>query len=229
MLKVIFYIKAEKYLNGENPIFSKISYNNKSITLSTGKSISKERWQSTNKLRNVLKIEKEKVLKQSLDLYQLRIEKKFLELYKTDLNVSLIDLKKQIKGKPKLNIKSAGILEIFDKYNLSFKKRVAIGERAPASLQKYNRSKDLVKEFIKNKYNLNDYPVNEINGAFIYNLESFLKYDSKYKYKKCIKNNSVVKYFKNFKTVCNYGIKLELIKTLLTYMMEKSPLKMLYI
>ncbi len=42
MLKVIFYIKAEKYLNGENPIFSKISYNNKSITLSTGKSISKE-------------------------------------------------------------------------------------------------------------------------------------------------------------------------------------------
>jgi integrase len=50
-----------------------------------------------------------------------------------------------------------------------------------------------------------------ITGAFIHKLESFLKYESEFKGKVGIKNNSVVKYFKNFKTVCNFAIKLELL------------------
>jgi hypothetical protein len=45
MLKVIFYIKTEKAnANGLSPIFAKISFQQKSITMSTGKLISKERW-----------------------------------------------------------------------------------------------------------------------------------------------------------------------------------------
>ena len=83
MLKVIYYIKAETYSNGEHPIYAKISAGKQSITLSTGKSISKERWTFTNNLRNALKLEKERVLKQALDLFTLQMEKKYHELLNT--------------------------------------------------------------------------------------------------------------------------------------------------
>ncbi|KIQ20142.1 hypothetical protein RT99_13715 [Flavobacterium sp. MEB061] len=63
-------------------IFARISYKTKTI------SISKQRWVFTHNLRNVLKLEKEKVIKSSLDLFPLHAEKKFLELYKIDPNLS---------------------------------------------------------------------------------------------------------------------------------------------
>ncbi|WP_394707745.1 hypothetical protein [uncultured Flavobacterium sp.] len=59
MLKVIFYQKSDKVdKNGESSIFARLSYKTKKISISTGKSISKERWGFTNNLRNVLKLEK---------------------------------------------------------------------------------------------------------------------------------------------------------------------------
>lgn len=212
MLKIIFYIKSDKIkINGESPIFAKISNKQDSITLSTGKSILNERWIFTNNLRNVLKLEKEKVTKQTLDLLHIQIERKFNELVKIDPEVSLSTLKSEIIGKFP-NTVSNQLLDIFDKHNLDFERKVKVGERTTASLQKYARSKDLIKIFVKKTYGLNNIEIGKVNSAFIYNLESFLKYESIYKGKVGIKNNSVVKYFKNFKTVCNYGVKMELIE-----------------
>jgi site-specific recombinase XerD len=212
MLKAICYLKTEKSSNGDSPIFIKISYNQKSITISTGKLISKERWLFTNKLRNPLKVEKEKIIKQYLDSLLLKIEKKYLELSKLDLEISLNDLRAELKGKrlrPKA--KSIGILEAFEKHNTNFKRKVDSEERTKASMQKYMRSKDLLKNYIQKYYNIIDYPVDEINSSFIYNLESFLKYESIYKGKVGIKNNSMVKYMRNFKTICAHAIKMNLI------------------
>lgn len=78
MLKVIFYLKSEKAdKNGECSIFARITYKTNRISLSTGKTISKERWVYTNNLRNLLRLEREKVLKNYLELYRLNVEKKF--------------------------------------------------------------------------------------------------------------------------------------------------------
>lgn len=66
MLKIIFYQKADKVkANGECPIFAKISCDGESFTLATGKYLDSQRWKLTNNLRNVLKIEKEKVIRHS--------------------------------------------------------------------------------------------------------------------------------------------------------------------
>ncbi|MES2545650.1 MAG: tyrosine-type recombinase/integrase [Bacteroidota bacterium] len=212
MLKIIFYIKSNKVkLNGESPIFARLTLHNNSITLSTGKSIAHERWIFTNRLRNVLKLEKEKIAKQSLELLYLQIERKYNELSKIDPEVSLSILKDEIVGKKSLKV-SIQLLDIFDKHNFDFKRKVKTGERTAASLQKYARSKDLLQIFIKMNYGLNNIDIDKVNSAFIYNLESFLKYESTYKGTVGIKNNSVLKYFKNFKTVCNYGIRMELIE-----------------
>ena len=212
MLKVIFYIKTEKANeNGQSPIIAKISFKQKSITMSTGKSISKERWQFTNNLRSVLKLEKEKVIKQSLDLFHMNIEKKFNELAKVDPEVSLSLLKNEFKGKVPLKSKSISITEVIQKHNDYFKRKVDAGERAKASLQKYDRAKDLIIAFMKKQYSINDLDAVEINSAFVFNLEAYLKYESNFKGKIGIRNNSVVKYLRIYKTACNYCIKMGMI------------------
>jgi site-specific recombinase XerD len=57
--------------------------------------------------------------------------------------------------------------------------------------------------------------MSKIDGGYIYNLESYLKFDSTHNDQQGIKNNTVVKYFKNLKTICNYAIKMDKI--------EKNP------
>ncbi len=212
MLKIIFYLKTGKAnKKGESPIFARISYNQKSTTMATGKSILKERWQFTNNLRNVLKLEKEKVLKHSLDLFQLNIEKKLNEMTKESLEVSLQLLKNEFTGKTNTKTKEVSILEILDKHNKYFERKVNGDERSKASLQKYERSKELLITFMKKQYSIEDLPSNEISSAFVYNLESFLKYESDFKGRIGIKNNSVVKYMRMYKTCCNHSIKMGLI------------------
>lgn len=212
MLKIIFYIKTDKVnTKGESPIFARISYKQKTTTMATGKSILKERWQFTNNLRNVLKLEKEKVIKNALDLFQLNVEKKFNELIKIDTDISLHLLKNEFNGKSNSKPKDVSIIEIIEQHNKYFEKKVIAEERSKASFQKYERSKVLLINFMKKQYGLKDIAANEITSAFIYNLEAFLKYESNFKGRIGIKNNSVVKYMRMYKTCCNYSIKMGLI------------------
>ena len=158
MLKINFFIKSGKTnLKGLTPIFAKIILDNNYITLSTGKSIAIERWNSSNKLRNALKLDSEKVLKQSLDLFENKIEKIYLENNKLNADFSLEILKENIKGKKK--DETIYLLKIFDKHNEDFKKKVLNSERASASLQKYMRSRDLIELFLKKKYGISDIDV----------------------------------------------------------------------
>lgn len=212
MLKIIFFIKSgKKNLNGECPIFAKINLGAKTTTMSTGKSINPDRWLSSNRLRSLLRDNREKVIKESLDLFLLKAERFHNEAYKMGNDITLEELKSHLKG---INFKNETtyLLDLFEIHNLHFLKLVTIGERAKASYQKYERSKDLIRIFLKKKYGLTDIDINDVTSSFIYNLESFLKFESEYKDVFGIKNNSVVKYFKNFKTVCNYAIKMDLIE-----------------
>jgi len=180
--------------------------------MSTGQAIIKERWASTNNLRNQLKIEKEIVIKNLLDLFQLNAAKKFTELFRIDPEVNLQLLKAELTGKVKIDQpEGPTIIDIMETYNIFFTKRVNTGERASASLQKYKRAKDLLSDFITNTYKKEDMPASEISSSFVFKLEQFLKYESSFKDQKGIKNNSVVKYMKMYKTACNYAIKMDLI------------------
>lgn len=211
MLKIIFFIKSGKTnLNGESPIFARLTLGKEITTISTGKTITAERWIATQRLRAILKLEKEKVLKKSLELFQLNIEKKYNSLLNVTEDVSIAMLKDEVTEVPK-NSKKVQLLDVFEKHNAEFVKRVKSGERSAASLQKYRRSAELLKNFIRKTYGVSNIDIDKINSAFIYNLETYLKFESEFKGIVGIKNNSVVKYFKNFKTICNYGIKMELI------------------
>ncbi|MEO0037007.1 MAG: Tyrosine recombinase XerC [Bacteroidota bacterium] len=215
MVKTMIYIKKDKVKNsGECPIYIKILFKQKSFTISTGKYLSEERWIETDNLRRKLRVEKEKVLKEYLDLYILKIEKIYNQIVKYQEDISISEFKLMILGKHKDDVIPT-LLEIIDKHNDYFAKLVAVGERSKASLQKYMRVKDLIQTFNSKKYGFKDIQIDKVNSSYIYNLESFLKFESEYKGKLGIKNNSTVKYFKNLKTICNYALKMELI--------EKNP------
>jgi integrase len=211
MIKTFFYLKSDKNNSrGESPIYAKIQLHGKTSTLSTGKYILKERWIFTDKLKKTLKLNSEKNCKIYLVNIASKIESAYLELAKNSVNISLRDVKNKLNGKS--NEKGEiDILKLFKIHNDYFKKKSDSGERSKASLQKYNRSKDLITNFIKFKKGKTSFNILEINNQFIYDLESFLKYESVFKDKVGIKHNSVVKYFQCFKTVCNYGLKRSLI------------------
>nr|WP_315225090.1 phage integrase SAM-like domain-containing protein [uncultured Flavobacterium sp.] len=212
MLKVIFYLKAGKFnKSGESPIYARISYKNQSITMAAGKSILKERWQFTDNLRSVLKLEKEKVIKNTLDLFLLGMEKKFNELLKIDQDFSLQLLKDEFKGETAVKEDCVSIIEIMNRHNEFFKRKVDAGERSKASYQKYERAKDLLITFMTKQYGIQDISLPEVNSAYVYNLEAFLKYDSSFKGKTGIQNNSVVKYMRMYKTACKYSIRIGII------------------
>jgi integrase len=211
MVKTMIYIKKDKVKsNGSCPIYIKVIFNRKSITISTGKSITEERWKETDNLRRLLRQDKEKVLKEFLDLYILKIEKIHNELERYQKAISIDEFKLKILGKESEDAKPT-LVSIIEEHNLHFAKLVAVGERSKASLQKYNRVKDLIQLFNYKKFGSKNIQIEKINSAYIYNLESYLKFESEFKGKLGIKNNSVVKYFKNLKTICNYAIKMELI------------------
>ncbi|RAR73865.1 site-specific integrase [Flavobacterium aciduliphilum] len=211
----MIYIKKDKVKNsGECPIYFKILFKQQSITISTGKYISEERWVETDNLRRKLRVEKEKVLKEYLDLYVLKIEKIYNQIVKYQEDINISEFKLMILGKHKDDAMPT-LLDIIDKHNQYFAKLVDVSERSKASLQKYKRVRDLIETFNSKKYGFKDIQIEKVNSGYIYNLESFLKFESEYKGKLGIKNNSTVKYFKNLKTICNYALKMELI--------EKNP------
>ena len=56
MVKTMFYIKKDKAkTNGDCPIYIKVIFNRKSITISTGKYITEQRWTQTDNLRKLLR------------------------------------------------------------------------------------------------------------------------------------------------------------------------------
>ena len=216
MIKLHYYIRNEKAkANGESPIYLKIVVGRKSITVSTNKSISKERWDKTFHLNLSTLRPEEKVMKEYFTVLAHKATNLYSDCIREHREINLLELKNELQGKPKEALNGASLLEIIDDHNTHFEKLVQIKERSPASLQKYRRVKQLIVEFNKKHLGKDDVSVAKIDGSYIYNLESYLKFDSTHNHQQGIKNNSVVKYFKNLKTMCNYAIKMDKI--------EKNP------
>lgn len=201
---------AKKRVNGEIPIYVRVELKTGNFTLSTGKSVLNEVWEQTHHLRVQVRNAKDKVTKEALEVLSNNIQINYSKLEREKLEVSAEELKAILQGK---NFsKASTILKTIDFHNEYFEKLVLINERAPASLQKYKRVGDIVRDFNKKYYGKPDYDVEKIGTAYLYNLENYMKFEAEYNGVKGIKNNSIVKYFKNLKTICNHAIRYELIQ-----------------
>ncbi|WP_029035879.1 site-specific integrase [Salinimicrobium xinjiangense] len=207
MVRTIFYIKTDKENNdGEHPIYCKIRFKSTTTTMSSGKWITRKRWQATNHLRNPLKVKKEMAVKAGLERIDEDVNSAYLKLCNKLEFITALDIKNKVTGKVK-DINEVLCNEVIDLHNREFERKVQRRERTEASLQKYKRVKTLFENYIAKRFNKTQYFVKKIDNQLIYDFDAFLRYESGFKGKIGISNNAVVKYFQNLNTIFNYAQK----------------------
>lgn len=211
--KVSFYVKGDKKnQNGETAIYGKIFLGNKYATFSTSKYISAERWNKTNGLRNVLRVDNEINLKNYLKALVDSIEEKYIELTKTHTGedeITPLYLKNfcfNLNKERKITL-----LEIVEKHNEYFKKQVKKGDRAKGSLEKYERMGNVIKDFLLSIHKINDIQFDKITRQFVYDLDEYLRFERVHGKNKGLGNNTTVKYLRNISSMINHAITIGLV------------------
>ena len=211
--KVSFYVKGDKKnQNGETAIYGKIFLGNKYATFSTSKYISAERWNKTNGLRNVLRVDNEINLKNYLKALVDSIEEKYIELTKTHTgedDITPLYLKNfcfNLNKERKITL-----LEIVEKHNEYFKKQVKKGDRAKGSLEKYERMGNVIKDFLLSIHKINDIQFDKITRQFVYDLDEYLRFERVHGKNKGLGNNTTVKYLRNISSMINHAITIGLV------------------
>jgi integrase len=207
-LKVSLYLKGDKKnQNGETAIYGKIYLGNDYSTFSTSKYILSDRWAKTNSLRNAVRIDNEISLKNYLKTLVDSIDEKYIELLKTyegNEDITPLYLKNHcFNNNPEHKIT---LLEIVDNHNAYFKKQVKKGDRADGTLEKYERMKDVLMDYLQSKHKLKDIQFDKVNRQFVYGLDEFLRFERKHNKKTGISNNTTVKYIRNISVMVNYNI-----------------------
>jgi len=149
-------------------------------------------------------MEKEKKIRKNLDIFQLEIKKKYDGKISENSEFSLAEFKNELTGSMTEN--RIAVLKILQNYITHFSRKVKNDERSSDSLRKYERSKELLIEFIKTNYQKDDITCESINDTFIHKLELFLK-NRALKANKGIRNNSNINYISMYKTAFNFAVK----------------------
>lgn len=211
--KVSFYIKGDKKnQNGETAIYGKIFLGNNYATFSTSKYISAERWNKTNGLRNVLRVDNEINLKNYLKALVDSIEEKYIDLTKTytgEDEITPLYLKNYCFNLNKE--RKITLLEIVENHNEYFKKQVKKGDRAKGSLEKYERMGNVIKDFLLSIHKINDIQFDKITRQFVYDLDEYLRFERVHGKNKGLGNNTTVKYLRNISSMINHAITIGLV------------------
>lgn len=193
---VLFYIKRAKLLkNGEAPIFLRITVTGERVDISTNTSVDPQLW---NKDKGQIKsyANKASEINNYLTDLRLKIQKHKRELAEKDIPLTAKNLKDAYLGnleKPK------GILEIFTTHNEQCMERIG-KDIAEGTVQRYETCQMHLRNYIKSKYKLKEYPAKSINYDFIKGFEHYFK---------TVRNcghNSTVKYLRNFHKIVKIAL-----------------------
>ncbi len=190
----IFYIKrAKPNSNGLVPIFQRITINGQRIERSTSKYIEPSLWSSNTA---ILKGKSEHT--RSINNHLLNLQNEVLEAEKDLIlhrkEVNYINLKNQLTGKGE---KQRTIVPIFKEHNDRIQALVVTGEFAQGTVERYKTTLNHLKKFMEWKYNMSDITIDKIDYAFIMDFDFFIRTEL------TCKNNTSIKYIKNFRKIFN--------------------------
>lgn len=186
-----FYIKRTKPLkNGEVPIYVKISVDDYFEELALMKSVDPLKW---DKARNNAggKSKEAKQLNEELLHVRSRLEEHVKILHQKGKEITARTVKNSYLGIDPDNKK---IVALFEEHNKGIK-LLSGKDFAAATIQRYETCLMHLKNYIKQKYRIDDLPVNKLDPDFIKGFELYLK-----TVRKC-NHNSTMKYIKNFKKI----------------------------
>ena len=185
---LLFYVKKAKINSqGEAPIYLRITIDGKVSEISTKRCVKPAQWNSKGQ-----KVTGNTESVKSLNFYLKTFEQKVYDGYhllmKENSFITTENLKNELLG---TEVKKRMLIPIFEDHNNRMEKLVG-KEFAKGTLGRYQTCISHTKEFLNWKFNISDIEITEIDHAFIYDFEFFLRTE-----KSCA-NNSAVKYIKNF-------------------------------
>jgi site-specific recombinase XerD len=190
---LLFFLKKPKnYTFGNMPIYMRITVEGQSKEMTTSRHCDPKIWdQKAGKAYG--KSEYLKELNNHLSTLQVKVYEARLLLIERNKPVSAEVIKNMLIGKVE---KSKMILEIF-KYHNDQMASLLNSEYAPGTLERYKTSLEHTRSFIKWKYGVEDFEINQLNFEFASEYEFWLK-----TVRKC-NHNTTIKYISNLKKIVN--------------------------
>jgi len=168
--RVLFYLKRNaQRKNGAMPIISRITVDGKIVQFSTKLEIQPDCWntqlgKATGRNLNVQKINS------MLEDIKSSVHQIYHEQRRRDNFVTAEKIKNEFLG---LSENNKTLLELFARHNDDVKKLVGIS-KAKATYQKYEVTRKHITGFIRERYNMSDISLKEIDHMFISDFEVYL-------------------------------------------------------
>ncbi len=171
--KIIFFPKNDKKdATGKVPIYCKITVNGTRTTFPTKKYVDPKKWDANKQFRLSRELS-EKEIRNYLDNIKRdieRIEEKFQEQGKV-YNAEI--LKNKLLGRGEINM-TRSLFQVWDEHEVDFLHQIKTKQRKPDSYKKYKSVKRKLVEFLGDKYELSDIPLNSLDDKFQRSFYTFL-------------------------------------------------------
>lgn len=177
--------KSKARKNGLVPINVSITLNGERVTFTTGKYIQPAQWDTT-KQRAKGSSESSQVINDSLQQIRNKIYQKETELMNRGYIVNASTLRDACLDKME-SIQNKTLCQIFEGYLIDARKAIDI-EVKKDTVYSYERTYDILKDYMKQEYDRDDFALQELNYDFIEKFNLYLKSDLKHKKNTAVKH-----------------------------------------
>lgn len=192
----LFFIKRSKLLrSGEAAIYLRIKVGATESELSTLKSVKPEMWNSAQQ-GAIGKSDEARDINRYLEHLKRQLNLFVMQMRDDGKEITARALKNAMTGKDE---SEKSILTVFRDHNEGVKKLIG-KDFAAATHQRYETCLMHVKDYIREKYRVNDLNLNRIDPDFVRGFELYLKTT------RSCGHNSAMKYIKNFKKIVKIAV-----------------------
>lgn len=189
--KVFFYAR-KNYINkdGEVAIIIRLALNSQKTQFSSKLTIAPKMWNEAKNRANG-NTSKAKVINNQLDEIEATLKFHYKEIKRYDTDVSVHQVRDAFVG---VTVKHRMLLAVFEEYNNELEKREGKGLKR-CTINKYKRTKERLKDFVKYKFHRSDIPLKQLNHGFATSFDNYLTTAWN------CGTNTKVKYLQNLKTI----------------------------
>jgi site-specific recombinase XerD len=178
-----FYLNKAKSASGKAPIYLRLIICRKKAEMATGLMIMAKEWDSDKQ-----RATKNQVINASLNEIENRLYQVVMGFNKNNEAYSAIDLKEQLVNRTP---DDHFLLEYFQKFVDKLK---IANEVEKSTIKSYDKAKWYLTEFIRTKYNKEDYKIGQIDYSFVSEFDLFLLESG-------LQRNTITKHEKKVKSV----------------------------
>jgi len=205
---VIFHLRKERSTDGKFPIYARVTINGKRLVVAMKQKISEQDW---NDRMGMAKTKKEefKVLNSYLEQVRVSFVQCYREMSLAKKVITIDSFKRTYYGK---DDNEFTLCKLANYHNQDMKDGICWG-----TLKNYFTTQKYLQKYLKERLNVPDIALKELNHKFVTCFEYFLKSFKPLDHHKALGNNGVMKHTERFRKMINVALKNE--------WMDKDPFK----